>query len=193
MKKTFGMLCVFASLNLLAGDTMQSDENILCVKPNLFSKTSKSTKAKQIGGFGGILPDSGEVKPMIRRTCESLNCVFDDSLENKHAFFKNAALTILNSDEEISAKAYDYFRAREFELAKKLRNEALVAKYGCDYELAPIAMREGVNKVFVTATVILGGKETAKVEINGRVLAVRGKFGMVQDMQVYNLKIKEIK
>ncbi|QKG30248.1 hypothetical protein [Campylobacter sp. RM16187] len=196
MRKILVVLAVFASLNLFANE-VSKDNEIICNYSNLGIETKKTTKAKQIMVkdvlFSGSNSQNFGVKKDLRQTCEVLNCVMDDSVENKQAFFKNATLTILNGDDEISNMAVDYFSSREFDFAKKLRHDALLLKFGCDYELMPIETRNGVNKVFVKAIVMSRGKEIGKIEINGRVLAIRGKFGMVQDMQVYNLKLKEIK
>ncbi|MGB2553418.1 hypothetical protein ACPF04_09645 [Campylobacter sp. MOP51] len=192
MRKILVILAVFASLNLFANETVK-DDYIICKHSNLGSENKNVTKVKQFINISGSASESGLNKHSLRKTCAALNCVIDDSLENKQAFLKSAALTILNSDDEISDMAVDYFSSREFEFARKLRHKELVLKFGCDYKLVPFETRNGVNKVFVKAFVVVDGKEAAKIEINGRVLAIRGKFGMVQDMQVYNLKLKEIK
>lgn len=189
MKKLLIILAIL-SVNLVAND-VKSCESIACKSSNFGLEIKEGSKVRQ--NFKFIQDQSQISKPNLRKTCETLNCIIDDSLENKQAFFRLAALSILNANDEISDTAIDYFRSMEFDLARKLRDKELILKFGCNYELVPFEMKNGVNKVFLKAFVMVDGSEVAKVEINGRVLALRGKFAMTQDIQVYNLKIKELK
>ncbi|MBR8464444.1 hypothetical protein KDD93_07685 [Campylobacter sp. faydin G-24] len=176
MKKV--IFFVLIVLNLTASDFTFADKN--------------STKLRSSLYFSPLL--TTDTKPYFRQTCENLGCIMDDSWANKEAYFKNAALIVLNADDDICLKGRDYFSSREFEFTKNLRQKILLSKFGRGYKLVPFEpTMSGKNKIFLRTDVTVDGKIMAKIEINGRILPLTNQHGYTTDMQIYNLKIKELK